>query len=117
MHVIFLNNYKTNQNCPIYIYISKRARFFGWPNTYVFTKAMGEMVLGHLRGDLPLVIVRPTIITSILRDPLPGWIEGIRSNQYNSDPYSVHLHGWHLIIYIYIYMHGDVTGAGRLTSS
>ncbi|CAO2187688.1 unnamed protein product [Urochloa humidicola] len=27
----------------------KRAREFGWPNTYVFTKAMGEMLLGHLR--------------------------------------------------------------------
>ncbi|XP_074560018.1 putative fatty acyl-CoA reductase 4 [Curcuma longa] len=57
----------------------QRARFFGWPNTYVFTKAMGEMVLGHSRGNLPLVIVRPSIITSILRDPLPGWIEGIRT--------------------------------------
>ncbi|RWV89596.1 hypothetical protein GW17_00048249 [Ensete ventricosum] len=32
----------------------KRARYFGWPNTYVCTKAMGEMLLGHLRGDLPL---------------------------------------------------------------
>ncbi|XP_062196773.1 putative fatty acyl-CoA reductase 7 [Phragmites australis] len=57
----------------------KRAREFGWPNTYVFTKAMGEMLLGHLRGDLPVVIVRPSIITSILKEPLPGWIEGIRT--------------------------------------
>lgn len=57
----------------------KRARFYGWPNTYVFTKAMGEMLLGHLRGDIPLVIVRPSIITSIYRDPLPGWMEGRRT--------------------------------------
>ncbi|XP_047059710.1 fatty acyl-CoA reductase 1-like [Lolium rigidum] len=57
----------------------KRARQFGWPNTYVFTKAMGEMVLGHLRGDLPVVIVRPSIITSLLKEPLPGWMEGIRT--------------------------------------
>ncbi|KAJ1265242.1 hypothetical protein BS78_08G064100 [Paspalum vaginatum] len=57
----------------------KRAWEFGWPNTYVFTKAMGEMVLGHLRGDLPVVIVRPSIITSVLKDPLPGWMEGIRT--------------------------------------
>ncbi|URE25888.1 fatty acyl-CoA reductase [Musa troglodytarum] len=56
-----------------------RARHFGWPNTYVCTKAMGEMLLGHLRGDLPLVILRPTIITSVHRDPLPGWIEGTRT--------------------------------------
>ncbi|KAG0487991.1 hypothetical protein HPP92_006802 [Vanilla planifolia] len=57
----------------------ERARMFGWPNTYVFTKAMGEMLLGHLRGDLSLVIVRPTIITSICKDLLQGWIEGIRT--------------------------------------
>jgi len=57
----------------------KRAREFGWPNTYVFTKAMGEMLLGHFRGDLPVVIVRPSIITSILNEPLPGWMEGIRT--------------------------------------
>uniref|UniRef100_A0ACD5ZFY3 Uncharacterized protein n=1 Tax=Avena sativa TaxID=4498 RepID=A0ACD5ZFY3_AVESA len=55
----------------------KRARYFGWPNTYVFTKAMGEMMLGHLRGGFPVVIIRPSIITSTLKDPLPGWIEGI----------------------------------------
>ncbi|KAG8046994.1 hypothetical protein GUJ93_ZPchr0008g13236 [Zizania palustris] len=40
---------------------------------------MGEMLLGHLRGDLPVVIVRPSIITSILKEPLPGWMEGIRT--------------------------------------
>ncbi|ONK57159.1 uncharacterized protein A4U43_C10F17210 [Asparagus officinalis] len=57
----------------------QRAKTFGWPNTYVFTKAMGEMLLGHLRGDLPLVILRPTIITSIYKEPLPGWIEGTRT--------------------------------------
>ncbi|KAF7103009.1 hypothetical protein CFC21_104052 [Triticum aestivum] len=57
----------------------KRARQFGWPNTYVFTKAMGEMLLGHLPGELPVVILRPSIITSILKEPLPGWMEGIRT--------------------------------------
>uniref|UniRef100_A0A0D9X6F0 Fatty acyl-CoA reductase n=1 Tax=Leersia perrieri TaxID=77586 RepID=A0A0D9X6F0_9ORYZ len=57
----------------------KRARHFGWPNTYVFTKAMGEMLLGHHRGDLPVVIVRPSIITSLFKEPLPGWMEGTRT--------------------------------------
>jgi fatty acyl-CoA reductase len=48
----------------------RRARHFGWSNTYTFTKAMGEMVLGQQlqeeRGDHmmpPVVIVRPSIIT------------------------------------------------------
>ncbi|XP_078166345.1 fatty acyl-CoA reductase 1-like isoform X2 [Carex rostrata] len=57
----------------------KRARKYGWPNTYVFTKALGEMVLDHMRGDVPLVIIRPTIITSLYKEPLPGWMEGIRT--------------------------------------
>ncbi|KAI5013874.1 hypothetical protein ZWY2020_051269 [Hordeum vulgare] len=57
-----------------------RARYFGWPNTYVFTKSMGEMMIGQLlKGEFPVVIVRPSIITSVHKDPLPGWIEGARS--------------------------------------
>ncbi|CAN6438792.1 unnamed protein product [Victoria cruziana] len=57
----------------------KRARSFGWPNSYAFTKAMGEMLIGESRGDLPLVIIRPTIIEATLADPFPGWIEGFRT--------------------------------------
>ncbi|PIA58968.1 hypothetical protein AQUCO_00400078v1 [Aquilegia coerulea] len=56
----------------------KRARSYGWPNTYVFTKAMGEMLVGNLRGNLPVVIIRPTIVTSTYKEPFPGWIEGAR---------------------------------------
>ncbi|XP_043687312.1 fatty acyl-CoA reductase 3-like isoform X2 [Telopea speciosissima] len=57
-----------------------RARIYGWPNTYVFTKALGEMLLGRqFRENLPLVIIRPTIITSTYREPFPGWIEGLRT--------------------------------------
>ncbi|KAG9457256.1 hypothetical protein H6P81_001764 [Aristolochia fimbriata] len=57
----------------------QRARSFGWSNTYVFTKAMGEMLLGHLKGHLPLVIVRPAIVTATYIDPFPGWIENPRT--------------------------------------
>ncbi|TVU04554.1 hypothetical protein EJB05_47668 [Eragrostis curvula] len=57
----------------------QRARHFGWSNTYVFTKAMGEMLLGQLRGDMPVVIMRPSIITSLRADPLPGWMQGTRT--------------------------------------
>ncbi|KAM0068398.1 putative oxidoreductase [Helianthus debilis subsp. tardiflorus] len=57
----------------------QRANKFGWPNTYVFTKALGEMILGQLKGNMPLVILRPTIITSTYKEPFPGWIEGIRT--------------------------------------
>ncbi|CAO2186441.1 unnamed protein product [Urochloa humidicola] len=57
----------------------QRARHHGWSNTYVFTKAMGEVLLGQLRGDIPVVIMRPSIITSVRADPVPGWMQGTRT--------------------------------------
>ncbi|KAK9286230.1 hypothetical protein L1049_014616 [Liquidambar formosana] len=56
----------------------ERARLHGWQNTYVFTKAMGEMLISSMRGDIPVVIIRPSIIESTCRDPFPGWIQGNR---------------------------------------
>ncbi|XP_023543550.1 fatty acyl-CoA reductase 2 [Cucurbita pepo subsp. pepo] len=56
----------------------QRAKRFGWQDTYVFTKAMGEMVIDQLRGDVPVAIIRPSIIESTFKDPFPGWIEGNR---------------------------------------
>ncbi|URE32459.1 fatty acyl-CoA reductase [Musa troglodytarum] len=47
----------------------RRAKLFGWPNTYVFTKAMGEMLLD----------TREAICRCVQSDPLPGWIEGTRT--------------------------------------
>ncbi|CAJ1956116.1 unnamed protein product [Sphenostylis stenocarpa] len=58
---------------------SQRATMYGWPNTYVFTKAMGEMIVGTAKGNMNVVIVRPTIITGTYREPFPGWIEGLRT--------------------------------------
>ncbi|XP_057456001.1 fatty acyl-CoA reductase 3-like [Lotus japonicus] len=57
----------------------KRASVYGWPNTYVFTKAMGEMLVGTLKENMPVVILRPTIVTSTYREPFPGWVEGVRT--------------------------------------
>ena len=50
----------------------KRASKFGWQDTYVFTKAMGEMLLVRDRGQIPLVFVRPSIVESSHREPFPG---------------------------------------------
>ncbi|KAA8518320.1 hypothetical protein F0562_015797 [Nyssa sinensis] len=33
----------------------ERARKYGWQDTYVFTKAMGEMMIDNLKGEIPLV--------------------------------------------------------------
>ncbi|AES88362.2 putative alcohol-forming fatty acyl-CoA reductase [Medicago truncatula] len=57
----------------------ERANLHGWPNTYVFTKAMGEMLLVHHKDNVPLIIIRPTMVTSTSKDPFPGWIEGQRT--------------------------------------
>ncbi|KAK9756128.1 hypothetical protein RND81_01G075400 [Saponaria officinalis] len=57
----------------------QRAKLYGWPNTYVFTKAMGEMLVEKFRGDLPVVTMRPTIVCSTYKEPFPGWVEGCRT--------------------------------------
>jgi fatty acyl-CoA reductase len=55
-----------------------RAQGLGWPDAYAYTKALGERALLECRGDLPMTIVRPSIIESALAEPVPGWIRGFR---------------------------------------
>lgn len=39
---------------------------------------MGEMVLDSIRGEIPIVTMRPSVIESTCREPFPGWMEGNR---------------------------------------
>ena len=55
-----------------------RAQGLGWPDAYAYTKALGERALLQTRSDLPVSIVRPSIIESALAEPVPGWIRGFR---------------------------------------
>jgi HAD superfamily hydrolase (TIGR01490 family) len=55
-----------------------RAASLGWPDAYAFTKALGERALLESRGDVPVSIVRPSIIECALAEPRPGWIRGFR---------------------------------------
>ena len=55
-----------------------RASSLGFPDAYAFTKALGERALAETRGDIPVSIVRPSIIESALAEPHPGWIRGFR---------------------------------------
>jgi fatty acyl-CoA reductase len=55
-----------------------RAQGLGWPDAYAYTKALGERALLESRGDVPVTIVRPSIIESALKEPRPGWIRGFR---------------------------------------
>ncbi|CAH0549776.1 unnamed protein product [Brassicogethes aeneus] len=45
------------------------------PNTYTFTKSLAECWLKENKGDLPLVIVRPSIVLSTMNGPLKGWVD------------------------------------------
>jgi long-chain acyl-CoA synthetase len=58
----------------------RRAQHLGWPNTYTFTKSLGESILVRRGGDLPIAIVRPSIVESSERSPFTGWNEGINTS-------------------------------------
>jgi len=47
------------------------------PNTYTFTKALGESALVTEGGCLPIVIIRPSIVVAAWKEPLPGWLENL----------------------------------------
>eukprot|EP01087_Luapelamoeba_hula_P000729 TRINITY_DN1053_c0_g2_i1.p1 TRINITY_DN1053_c0_g2~~TRINITY_DN1053_c0_g2_i1.p1 ORF type:complete len:581 (+),score=85.60 TRINITY_DN1053_c0_g2_i1:63-1805(+) len=55
-----------------------------YPNTYSYTKHLGENVLlqerryscdGGVVKTLPLCVVRPTIIVPAMKEPFPGWVD------------------------------------------
>src|SRR6185437_1818878 len=54
------------------------ANAMGFSDIYSFTKAMAEHAVVELHGDIPLSIVRPSIIESALAEPMVGWLEGFR---------------------------------------
>ncbi len=55
----------------------ERAHFWGWTNTYTFTKSLGEMVIAAAASEgLNACVVRPSIVESAFRFPFPGWNEG-----------------------------------------
>lgn len=47
------------------------------PNTYTYTKALAEHLIVKEAADLPIAIVRPTIVVAAWRQPVPGWIDNL----------------------------------------
>ncbi|KAI9556289.1 hypothetical protein GHT06_018863 [Daphnia sinensis] len=49
------------------------------PNVYAYTKALGEQLLRNIterdEHKLPIVVVRPSIVTGAIQEPLAGWID------------------------------------------
>ena len=48
-----------------------------WPNSYAYTKALGENVIKLHHGDLPMAVFRPAIVISSAGEPIPGWIDNL----------------------------------------
>jgi len=59
---------------------TRRAHQLGWPNTYTFTKSLAESLLQQRGADLPIAVVRPSIVESSLAEPFQGWNEGVNTS-------------------------------------
>nr|XP_032525856.1 putative fatty acyl-CoA reductase CG5065 [Danaus plexippus plexippus] len=46
------------------------------PNPYTLTKALAESIV-YSHTNLPVCIVRPSIVTAAYQEPFPGWIDNI----------------------------------------
>lgn len=55
----------------------KLLKRYNYPNTYTFTKSMGEQLVYRYRENVPVVVVRPSIIGCAYRDPFPGWVDAL----------------------------------------
>src|SRR5712691_12973086 len=53
----------------------ERAKFWGWPNIYTYTKSLGEQLVA-VESGIVRSIVRPSIVESAKSYPFPGWNEG-----------------------------------------
>ncbi len=47
----------------------------GHPNTYTFTKCLAERLLHQNRENVPLTLLRPSVVSACRRRPFPGWID------------------------------------------
>ncbi|XP_039752664.1 fatty acyl-CoA reductase 1 [Pararge aegeria] len=47
------------------------------PNSYAFTKALGEALAVEAMEHIPLMILRPSIVIPIWQEPVPGWTDNI----------------------------------------
>ena len=48
-----------------------------FPNTYCFTKAITETLIVEECADLPVAIIRPSIVAASWVEPSPGWVDGL----------------------------------------
>uniref|UniRef100_A0A2A4J9G5 Fatty acyl-CoA reductase n=1 Tax=Heliothis virescens TaxID=7102 RepID=A0A2A4J9G5_HELVI len=47
------------------------------PNTYSYTKAITEDLVDEYSGKFPVAIARPSIVTAVWKEPIPGWVDNL----------------------------------------
>lgn len=47
------------------------------PNTYTFSKRLAEILVNDEYKNLPIVMIRPSIVTPALQEPLYGWVDSL----------------------------------------
>ncbi|KAI4470299.1 male sterility protein 2-related [Holotrichia oblita] len=47
------------------------------PNTYTFTKRLGETLVANEAKNVRVAIVRPSIVTPSAWEPVPGWVDSL----------------------------------------
>jgi long-chain acyl-CoA synthetase len=57
----------------------QRAKEWGWPNIYTYTKSMGDQLVAQETG-IVRSIVRPAIVESSIAYPFKGWNEGFTTS-------------------------------------
>ncbi|KAJ3641743.1 hypothetical protein Zmor_028222 [Zophobas morio] len=45
-----------------------------WPNNYAFSKCLSEDLIKNSLTEIPAAIIRPSVVTNTINDPVPGWI-------------------------------------------
>src|SRR5436309_5054004 len=56
----------------------QRAKWWGWPNIYTYTKSMAEQMIAAETG-IARAIIRPAIVESSVAYPFTGWNEGFNT--------------------------------------
>ncbi|XP_068632683.1 putative fatty acyl-CoA reductase CG5065 [Battus philenor] len=47
------------------------------PNSYTFSKRLAESLVERVYDDLPVTIVRPSIVCPAFLEPIPGWVDSL----------------------------------------
>ncbi|XP_063110555.1 fatty acyl-CoA reductase 2 isoform X3 [Cavia porcellus] len=47
------------------------------PNTYTYTKALGEIVVQQEGANMNVAIIRPSIVGATWQEPFPGWVDNL----------------------------------------